>query len=121
MAQKAAVTFELLGTLDAFKLRASKAIHDAVTAEVRDVGELALSAVREAAPVGNTGNLRNSLELDISSGGHFASIRANYKKKGNHAHLLEFGTVRMAPHPFLYPTVDRIRPLLSERLKARLG
>jgi len=68
--------------------------------------------IRQRTPVGPTGNLKASItqkgvrqpnkqnltrRVGAFKGGKF---------KGHHAHLIEFGTVKMSPRPFIRPAFD---------------
>jgi HK97 gp10 family phage protein len=48
----------------------------------------------------------------------FAGIRP---RKAPHAHLLENGTVNMAPHPFVRPAIDEREGPAVDMIQARLG
>jgi len=71
----------------------------------------------------NATSLRKAIQgrARVDSGNLKASISAKYDKdglgadvgptrpKGSHAHLLEFGTVKMAARPFIVPSVEETR------------
>jgi len=65
--------------------------------------------VRSLAKVGSTGNLRASVVSKVlkRSGDNPApAITAIDYRKGPHAHLLEYGTSKMAARPFFRPGIE---------------
>ena len=75
-----------------------------------------LEGAKQKAPVGPTGNLKESLIIStkvtpsqkkfLESGkGVVVHVGASHPK-GAHAHFLEFGTRKMPPQPFLRPAWD---------------
>lgn len=82
--------------------------------------------VAQMAPV-RTGNLKRSIIISDKANGAMAVegqdvvtvyLGASYRKgaRGRHAHLLEFGTVKMAPRPFLRPAWDQDGDAMLQRL-----
>jgi len=76
--------------------------------------------IKEKAPRGPTGNLKKATyakalpETLTRPSVAFAGIRA---RKAPHAHLLEFGTVKMPPHPFIRPAWDSIKEEIGRDLE----
>ena len=85
------------------------------------------------APVGPTGNLRDSITVGAKlkksqSRSHtkagavevFIGAAVGDRKKGYHAHLVEFGTSKMAAQPFLRPawdaTKDKVLASISDEI-----
>ncbi len=71
-------------------------------------GKKMRNTIRELTPVGPTGNLQRSIVArTLSRRGRKAApaMVAIDFKFGPHAHLLEFGTVKMSPRPFFRPGV----------------
>lgn len=67
---------------------------------------------RNRAPRGPTGNLKRSLHarmLKQKTGYPVIAIAAVDRKIAPHAHLVEFGTSKMAATPFFRPAVDECR------------
>lgn len=56
-----------------------------------------------------TGNLSKSISAKYDKGG-FGAVVGPTRPKGSHAHFLEFGTVKMAPRPFITPAAEEQRP-----------
>ena len=84
--------------------------------------EVANSA-RNKAPLGPTGNLKRGIRATLLSrlnGQPGAGAGANYRI-APHAHLVEYGTSRSAPHPFLRPAIDetkgRVTTIIGEGLR----
>jgi HK97 gp10 family phage protein len=70
-----------------------------------------------------TGNLRKSLEKTSVKGiglDKYIDVGPNYNKKGNHAHLVEFGTTKMKARPFIEPAHLKTRQENKELIKKRL-
>ncbi len=90
-------------------LRAAKSIRD---------------AAREAAPEGPTGNLKKSIVARVLSRKGRKSAPAmvgiNFRL-APHAHLLEFGTVKMSPRPFFRKSViamqERVNQIIAKGFK----
>lgn len=59
-----------------------------------------------------TGNLKRSAFSKLVKKG--TAVRAGVK--GPHAHLLEFGTKRMMPRPFIRPALVRVMPRIQKIL-----
>ena len=76
-------------------------------------------AVRQRTPIGPTGNLRRSITAKTLRRHGFSaapSLAAINFKLGPHAHLLEFGTVKMKARPFFQPTAESKLPEVSEQI-----
>ena len=83
--------------------------------------------VRQRAPV-DTGNLKRSIKSKRDKGtptNITASVIADRSGgksgRGYHWHFLEFGTQKMPAQPFLVPTVEEMRPGLSEEYRREFG
>ena len=100
---------EKLTTL-AFQVEAGAARVGAAGALV--VRKTAADVERDAkafAPV-DTGALRNSISTTISGSGHSLAIEAEIGPTVSYAVFQEYGTSRMAPHPYMGPAVERHTP-----------
>lgn len=64
------------------------------------------------APATDTGRLVNSIVFDVAD-----KLSAVVSSKLRYARDLEFGTRRIAPRPFLTPSVEAMRPKFIGRLK----
>jgi HK97 gp10 family phage protein len=73
--------------------------------------QMVRDAIKQKAPQGPTGNLRRSPVAKLMTPREFfaLAIAAIDRKIAPHAHLLEFGTVKMRPHPFFRPAWDENR------------
>lgn len=113
---KTQITIE--GNLKGFIDRVKLTIHnDVIKPAVEEHAQKVLKTAQALVPV-DEGKLRDSLEAEVSSGGHFAKVKANYKKQGNHAHLVHFGTVHMPGRPFLYQAADQHKAEFVQKLKS---
>lgn len=88
-------------------------------------------AAEALAPVGSTGNLKVSIEVGTKLNDSQAKDRESTPDSveifvgaswptGAHAHLLEFGTVKMAAQPFLRPAWDSTKDRFIEIMRAEL-
>lgn len=104
---------------------------------LRRVGRKALApmveAARNSAPV-KSGALRKSMKVTSRLSKRQASLHRKMFKSDKasvelfagasnlpHAHLLEFGTSKMAPRPFMRPAWDAGNAALLQRIKTDLG
>jgi HK97 gp10 family phage protein len=78
----------------------------AVAATVDAVADLA----REAAPIGETGELRDSIQGEVSGLSGTVGATADY------ASFVEFGTSKMSERPYLWPAGEQGRKILAEQL-----
>ena len=83
--------------------------------------------VRKKAPV-DTGNLRRSIKSKRDRGtptnitaSVYVDKSGGKSGKGYHYHFVEFGTVKMTARPFIVPTVEEMRPGLSEEYRKEFG
>lgn len=70
----------------------------------RSYGGVRTSAPGEA-PASQTGRLVRSFRVEVHRENYTVSIRNN----APYAHMLEFGTIKMAPRPYLRPALNFIR------------
>lgn len=96
---------------------------------VRAGGKIVLDAAKQKVPV-RTGRLRNSLVIKKDSGAfrRFGSVKylvgANLSARRGltapHAHLVEFGTVKMSARPFLEPAFQENKDAIITEWRGRL-
>jgi len=83
--------------------------------------------MRDRAPVGPTGNLKASIgQVGVRSPDKSKLTRTvgalkGAGKKGFHAHLIEFGTVKMAARPFIRPAFDQTKGEALKVMGKELG
>ena len=96
-------------------------VYDAVNANLEQVADFVLAeAQRSTEFIDRSGSLRKSIKKRPSKykdGGFIVFAKGGNKKKGYHAHLVEFGHVqippgdlpgkRVPPHPFLRPALAK--------------
>lgn len=102
---------ELQKKLDALPEAATAKLKQAILDGATNVAETAYVA----APV-RTGRLRNSIDVVTDNNGLDALVVV----RAPHAHLLEFGTIKMAAQPFLFPAYRLERPRLKRKIKAEV-
>jgi HK97 gp10 family phage protein len=66
------------------------------------------------APAIDTGNLINSMDVSYENGGLTAYIGPADVEYGIY---LEFGTLHMAPRPFMTPAAEKVRPAFLKAMK----
>lgn len=67
-------------------------------------------------PANDTGRLANSINGEVSK----SAMEATVKAGGGivkYARMLEFGTIRIAPRPFMRPAVESNRNWIADRMK----
>lgn len=69
------------------------------------------AGAQQLVPV-DTGATKNSIGVDLAASG--ATLSATIGPTTNYAPYLEFGTVHMAPRPFMGPAADAVAPLLEQ-------
>lgn len=80
---------ELRGKLERMQSEQPKALGEGLVKG----GLIIKESIRLRAPVGETGNLRNSLTMrQNKKGGVTIGVTVGHTRKGAHAHLVEFGT-----------------------------
>ena len=74
------------------------------------------------APVGPTGNLKRSPIAKAMKKSRVPVVIAGIDRKiAPHAHLVEFGTVKMPAKPFFRPTWDGMRKKVNEDIAKKSG
>ncbi len=93
---------------------------EAITAEIEktamdrleSAGEMIATSARQKVPV-DTGRLKDSIRVTRLKGDPKMNIRvyAGNRLKGGpfYAHMVEYGTVKMAAKPFLRPALNEIK------------
>lgn len=79
-----------------------------------EAAELVRDRIKDNAPQGPTGNLKRSPVAKALDNVVIAGID---RKIAPHAHLLEFGTVKMAARPFFRPAIDTSKNDVAEIIK----
>ena len=108
-----------LQNMDGFDAQIVEVI-EAIDANLNIVADVVeQNAKTTSAFIDKTGNLRDSIQKKKSKfpdGGHIVKASGGNKKKGYHAHLVEFGHIQIPPgkleggrvpaHPFLRPALE---------------
>lgn len=103
--------------------RLLKEVHSGETALLLEQARLVRDRIKQKAPLGPTGNLKKATyasalpETTTGNAVAFAGIRP---RKAPHGHLLEFGTVKMRPHPFVRPAWDEMKEEVRKNIKEGL-
>jgi HK97 gp10 family phage protein len=94
-----------------------------VQAATYEAAKVIEEAVRARAPQGPTGNLKRGIKtVKLPQKGTLppASIAKVDYSIAPHAHLLEYGTVRMDKKPFFRPAVDEVKGQAMNTLKSEM-
>ncbi|CAM3876616.1 HK97-gp10 family putative phage morphogenesis protein [Cohnella lubricantis] len=94
---------DVLAAFDRF----DKASRVNLRSAVRKNANALRKAIQTRAPV-DSGNLRDSIAAKYDKDGLGADVGPT-RPQGSHAHLLEFGTVKMAAQPFITPSAEEQR------------
>jgi HK97 gp10 family phage protein len=107
---RAKVNIKIEGAEDVLRAfdRFDKASRENLRSAVKKNANALRKAIQNRAPV-DTGNLRDSIAAKYDKDGLGADVGPT-RPKGSHAHLLEFGTVKMAARPFITPSAEEQRP-----------
>lgn len=96
----------------------AEALRPRVSAAVKAGAELVAQEARQRVPV-QTGTLRDAIRAERTDAAQYTVIAGD--KDAFYGHLVEFGTSRTAPRPFLTPAVeakrDEVKNLVGEALK----
>lgn len=106
---RAKVNIKIEGAEDVLRAfdRFDKESRENLRSAVRKNANALRKAIKDRAPV-DSGNLRDSIAAKYDKDGLGADVGPT-KPKGSHAHLLEFGTVKMAARPFITPSAEEQR------------
>lgn len=84
--------------------------------------EIVRDTIRDKAPLGPTGNLRRSAMAKRMPPGRVPIVIAGIDRRiAPHAHLLEFGTVKMSAKPFFRPAWDSVKDKINRDLAKEFG
>jgi HK97 gp10 family phage protein len=86
---------------------------------LHDCGEIILPIAQENAPY-KTGRYKRSLGFDVNEGKLEAQLYSN-RKIAPHAHLLEWGTHKMAPRAPLRRAAEAARAPMGQAVAKRMG
>ena len=71
------------------------------------------------APASDTGRLVNSINSSLT-GSSLTAVTVAGRGTVKYAAVLEFGTSRIAPRPFLFPALERTKPFIRRRFDKAL-
>jgi HK97 gp10 family phage protein len=95
------------------------ALEDAMQQAMQDTAEAAKQEAQSLAPV-DTGLLRDSIYADMDARGGTARRTLTIGADAPYAAYVELGTGRAPAQPFIRPAVDKLAPVLTERLRAAI-
>ncbi len=99
---------------------AGKRVGAGASAIVRKTGARVESEAKAFAPV-DTGNLRNSIGMDVISDGRSGAVEVEVGPTASYGIFVELGTSRMAPAAYLGPAFDRAVPDMVTALSRLAG
>jgi len=82
---------------------------------IAKTAERIAASAREAAPVGETGDLRDSIE--VTARGLVREVGPTVRYGG----FVEFGTWKDEPQPYLFPAAEKHEPELEQELERLVG
>ena len=85
---------------------------------VRSNANALRKAIQSRAPV-DSGNLKSSIKAKYEKDGFGADV-GPVSGKGSHAHLIEFGTVKMSAQPFITPSAEEQKPKYEKDIKGAI-
>ena len=96
--------------LDLYRLgyETEKGVREAVKSTAEEIADLQ----RAAAPVGATGETRDTIGVELAPYG----LDARIGTETWYAHFIEGGTSRLAPRPFIRPALDQRERVFMKRL-----
>ena len=94
-----------------------RSLYFLLSTEVEKVNGKTLRSQAGQAPRKDSGNLRSNIEVKIYSSGKELGVQAGvFNGKANYAKMLEYGTVRIKPRPFLRPVLSMYKQVLQTTL-----
>lgn len=94
-----------------------KSLYYRLSTEVEKVNGQTLRSKAGEAPRKDSGNLRANIEVKIFTSGKEIGLHAGvFNGKANYAKMLEYGTARMKPRPFLRPILSQYKQVLQKYL-----
>lgn len=98
-----------------FEAAADRVASDSVRI-VTEVAAVAESMAKSRVPV-NTGRLRDSIHTRMQGTSGIAGVRAVVEAQEFYGWMVEAGTARQRPQPFMAPAAEHIAPILEDRLQ----
>lgn len=96
------------------------ALENALQDAMEQTANEARSQAQAAAPV-DTGTLRASVYADVDARGGSGRRTLVLGAHAPYAAYVILGTVHMAARDFIRPVIDKLAPILTERLRAAAG
>jgi len=88
-----------------------------LSTDVEKVNGQTLRSKAGQAPRKESGNLRSNIEVKIFTSGKEIGLQAGvFNGKANYAKMLEYGTARIMPRPFLRPILSQYKQVLQKYL-----
>ena len=94
-----------------------RSLYYLLSTEVEKANGKILRSKAGQAPRLESGNLRSNIEVKIYSSGKELGVQAGvFNGKANYAKMLEYGTTRIKPRPFLRPILSQYKQVLKQNL-----
>ncbi len=94
-----------------------RSLYYLLSTEVEGVGRQKLRSKPGEAPRMESGKLRSSIDVKIYTSGKSISLEAGvFNGEVNYAKMLEYGTARIKPRPFLRPVLSMYKQVLQKNL-----
>ena len=88
-----------------------------VTVAIKDVADAIADDAKQRVPV-ETGDLRDAIHVEFKGAADWAVVAGN--SKAFYGHMVEHGTTRAAPRPFLIPAAEAKKEMIDEVVGAAL-
>lgn len=83
----------------------------------RDAADTVVKGARDRAPV-DSGDLKDAIRVEQEADSKYSVTAGD--RKAFYGHMVEFGTVRTSPRPFLVPALEASREDIIRAARARL-
>ena len=109
---------EFIGDIDEWLNRVNEVVHEAVSEATHSIVDEVVALSKDLAPV-ESGNLRDHIKGEVSTGGHFGRVRISHKDVP-YAPYVIFGSVHNNPNPFVYTAADQVGVSYPKKVKEKI-
>ena len=98
-------------------VKIKRSLYFLLSTEIEKSGNKKLRSKPSEAPRMESGNLRSNIEVKIYASGKSLGLQAGvFNGKAPYAKMLEYGTTRIKPRPFLRPVLSQYKQVLQQNL-----
>lgn len=103
--------------IDDLATKIKTSLYYLLSTDIEKVNGRTIHSKAGQAPRKESGNLRANIEVKIVTSGKELALRAGvFNGKANYAKMLEYGTARIMPRPFLRPILSQYKQVLQQNL-----